>query len=100
MACPEGSSPHGLLSANRKLYFAADDGVHGIEPWKFYKGRVTLVQDVVTGPDSSDPRLFGFLSSGGAAFIHSGDFIFFLSGTAAEELWSLRTSSYCPSSTP
>jgi ELWxxDGT repeat protein len=40
------------------VYFAANDGVHGMELWRVHRSGapIELVQDLVPGPGSSDPQ--------------------------------------------
>ena len=80
------SSPAHLYAAPRLsdgapplLWFSADDGVAGREPWVSDGTRAWLVGDVRPGPLSSDPTVF-------AAF---GPFIFFAASHDAtgRELW-------------
>lgn len=85
-AGPGSSSPSHLYAAPRAsdgatplLWFAADDGVAGREPWVSDGARAWLVGDVRSGPLSSDPT--GFTSF--------GDFIFFAAShdVTGRELW-------------
>lgn len=60
---PNGSSnPKDLLVFDNKLYFSADDGVHGIELWSVDENKnVSMVEDYATGTDSFSPiPLIGF----------------------------------------
>jgi ELWxxDGT repeat protein len=92
----EGSSPYGLMVASRKLYFAADDGEHGREPWKVFQGRARLVEDIVPGPMGSAPRISGAESGEAAVFARAGSYLFF--STESLQLWSMLTGAYCPPS--
>jgi ELWxxDGT repeat protein len=49
------SSPAELTVFNNKLYFSADDGVHGRELWSFDGTSVSLVDDINPGPYGSGP---------------------------------------------
>jgi ELWxxDGT repeat protein len=53
-----GSEPSALVQGDRVLFFTADDGVHGREPWMSSGtgGRGTfLVRDIHSGPTGSEP---------------------------------------------
>jgi ELWxxDGT repeat protein len=49
------SSPSNFLVFDNALYFAANDGVHGRELWKFDGDTAQLVADLYPGPFGSDP---------------------------------------------
>lgn len=52
-----GSEPRWLTAAGDTLFFAADDGVHGRELWRWRPGETAaLVADLVPGPGSSVPQ--------------------------------------------
>lgn len=52
-----GSEPRWLTAAGDTLFFAADDGVHGRELWRWRPGEAAaLVADLVPGPGSSVPQ--------------------------------------------
>lgn len=60
------SSPHSLVAGNGALFFVADDGLHGAEPWCYRPGEgCAIVADLRPGALGSDPVLFqvhaGFL---------------------------------------
>ena len=79
---PLSSSPSGLTVFNNALYFAADDGVHGVELWKT-DGTGTgtvLVKDInPTAGASSSPR--GFTVFNNALYFAADD------GVHGVELW-------------
>jgi len=79
---PLSSSPSGLTVFNNALYFAADDGVHGVELWKT-DGTGTgtvLVKDInPTAGASSSPS--GFKVFNNALYFSASD------GVAGAELW-------------
>lgn len=47
-----------------RLWFAAFDEEHGVEPWTFDGTEARLVADLVPGPDSSYPRFVGAVPRG------------------------------------
>lgn len=54
---PRGSEPRWLTSSGGTLFFAADDGAHGRELWRWRPGETAaLVEDLVAGPGSSVPQ--------------------------------------------
>ena len=89
---PEGSDPSSLAQVNKRLYFSADEGKHGREPWKYDKGRARLVADIHPGKGSS-------LST---AFTRSGDLVYVVAddGEHGEELWALPLSSNACDNSP
>ncbi|XXF81421.1 hypothetical protein P2318_17195 [Myxococcaceae bacterium GXIMD 01537] len=54
---PASSSPRNLLDADGRLFYSADDGVHGREPWRSEGTRATtrLIKDIVPGAAGSSP---------------------------------------------
>jgi ELWxxDGT repeat protein len=50
---PAGSSPSGLVVYNNALYFAASDGTHGIELWKYDGTNATRITDLSPGSVNS-----------------------------------------------
>ena len=51
------SHPNEFTALGDKLYFSADDGVHGRELWSVdLSGNVSMVADVFVGPTSSAPQ--------------------------------------------
>ena len=61
------------------LYFRADDGTNGWELWRTNGTTTTLVQDIHTGADSSNP--YGFTALGDYLYFQADD------GTNGYELW-------------
>ena len=61
------------------LYFQADDGTHGDELWRTNGTTTTLVEDINTGSNNSNPENFAAL----------GDYLYFQAddGTNGYELW-------------
>jgi ELWxxDGT repeat protein len=52
-----GSEPRWLTAAGDTLFFAADDGMHGRELWRWRPGEAAaLVADLLPGPGSSAPQ--------------------------------------------
>ncbi|HEX5753913.1 MAG TPA: ELWxxDGT repeat protein [Archangium sp.] len=78
--------PARLYAIGGGLFFAADDGVHGTEPWKSdgtAEGTV-LLRDVLPGSESSGVGLAPFVPMG-----HQGAFAFSASdGVSGVELWT------------
>ena len=85
---------------NRKLYFAADEGVHGAEPWKVYQGRVRFVADIRPGPAGSALLNLGYGQDADDVFFRSGGYVFFATReditSQRSALWTMKTGSYCP----
>ena len=53
---PSGRAQIGSLTAwQGSIYFAGDDGVHGRELWRTEGDRVVLAEDIMPGPEGSDP---------------------------------------------
>ena len=80
----EGSShPTGLKAAGGKLYFRADDGLHGVEPWESdgTAAGTRRVHDINPLSGSSHPG--GFTEVGGLLFFGADD------GVTGRELWAL-----------
>ncbi len=82
------SYPSGMMSTGRWLYFAADDGVHGMELWRTdgTTARTTLVHDMAPGVGGATPATFA---------ICRGELLF--SATASphgRELWSLEVGAH------
>ncbi|MEA2694872.1 MAG: hypothetical protein QOJ16_4259 [Acidobacteriota bacterium] len=73
--------PAGLTVAAVRLFFAADDGVHGRELWASdgTAAGTVLVSDIEPGPDSSRPT--GLTAAGGRLFFSTYD------GRHGRELW-------------
>ena len=67
-AGPSGSHPTGLVAAGGRLFFSADDGVHGPELWESdgTAAGTFLVQDIWPGPPGSGP----------AAMTQAGDLLY------------------------
>jgi ELWxxDGT repeat protein len=68
-----GSAPLGLTLLNDRLYFAADDGVHGRELWTSdgTAEGTALVRDIYPGPVGSQPT--GLTAAGGRLFFSASD---------------------------
>lgn len=73
--------PSTLASAGGRLFFDADDGIHGIELWASdgTPAGTALVRDLFAGPESSRPRQMA--AAGGALFFSATD------GIHGFELW-------------
>jgi ELWxxDGT repeat protein len=78
-----GSNPLELRAVAGKLYFAADDGVHGFEPWVSdgTESGTLLLADIEPGAESSNPA--GFSYSNGKMFFSAWDQVH------GRELWGL-----------
>jgi ELWxxDGT repeat protein len=80
------SGPRGLTTANGKVLFMADDGIHGFEFWLSdgTAGGTILMQDINLGAASSYP----------SEFTVSGDLVFFSAddGIHGAELWAIPVS--------
>ena len=76
-----GSYPQALAGVNGTLYFAADNGTHGMELWKS-DGTVAgtvMVKEILPGSDGGYP--YGLIGVGGTLFFAAGD------GINGTELW-------------
>ncbi|HLQ24532.1 MAG TPA: ELWxxDGT repeat protein, partial [Acidiferrobacterales bacterium] len=75
------SSPNGLTVFNGALYFAANDGAHGVELWKTdgTAGGTMMVQDINSGLNDSSPN--GLTAFNGALYFAADD------GVHGVELW-------------
>ena len=83
----ELTSVNGALFEPSTLFFAADDGVHGVELWKSdgTDGGTELVEDLRMGSASSDPSE---LTRVGGAFLAAGRLFFTADdGVNGVELW-------------
>lgn len=70
-----------LFVVGNEVIFAADDGVHGREPWFVdLHSNTSMVQDLAPGPDSSNPRHFRMRGLGNFVFSAS-------TPVSGEELW-------------
>ncbi|WNG51459.1 hypothetical protein F0U60_50535 [Archangium minus] len=78
--------PSRLYALGGTLFFAADDGVHGYEPWKSdgTAAGTVLLRDVLPGPENSGAHLAPFVSVG-----NQGTIAFSASdGVSGLELWT------------
>ncbi len=77
-------TPDEFVAVNNKLFFAADDGVHGLELWCYNPEFEVafLVADIWPGPESAGPILLTRVGTG----------LFFeaWNATSGGELWSLN----------
>jgi ELWxxDGT repeat protein len=56
------SDPDELIASGNRLFFSANDGVHGDEPWSTDGVSTAMVSNIATGPEGSDleyPAPFG-----------------------------------------
>ena len=69
----QGSSPYNMVSRGGGLLFSADDGVHGEELWSaMHVGtnwECALVEDLMPGPEKSEPHDLRLMSSVKALFV-------------------------------
>lgn len=81
-----GSAPDDLTDSAGTLVFAADDGVHGFEPWKSNGSAAgtALMLDIAAGSQGSDPA--EFTVAGGRTF-------FSARGPEGTELWKKTVAS-------
>jgi ELWxxDGT repeat protein len=75
--------PETLVAAAGQVYFAADDGVHGVELWRSNgsAGGTRLVADLAPGAASSSPR--PMLAAGGRVYLSV------LDESIGRELWAV-----------
>jgi ELWxxDGT repeat protein len=75
-----------LASVNGTLYFAGDDGTHGMEVWKSdgTAAGTVMIKDIRTVPDQQNQR-----SSSPGSFMAAGNYVVFYAddGVAGRELW-------------
>jgi ELWxxDGT repeat protein len=76
-----GSFPDDLANVNGTVFFAADDGTNGTEPWKSdgTPSGTNMVKDGIPGSNGSSPQFF--TNAGGVAFFQAVD------DTNGIELW-------------
>jgi ELWxxDGT repeat protein len=65
------SAPRGLAAWDGRLFFAADDGASGSEPWLWEQGVASLADDVYVGSPGSVPD--EFVAVGGTLFFTAAD---------------------------
>jgi ELWxxDGT repeat protein len=76
----QGSEPQPMCAIGNELFFAADDGEHGIELFKASSGNVTLVKDI--NPTGNSINKYGhFLCHNGLVYFSADD------GVHSYELW-------------
>ena len=75
----QGSWPHAFSSVSNVLWFVANDGVHGAEPWYVFQWRPTLFMDINPGADGSFPQ--GLAISDDELYFTADD------GVHGRELW-------------
>src|SRR5262249_52324726 len=77
----QSSNPSSMLAIGSTTYFAADDGVNGIEMWKSdgTADGTALVKDINSGSGSSTPS--NLINVNGTLFFSASD------GTHGQELW-------------
>ncbi|HYO67541.1 MAG TPA: ELWxxDGT repeat protein [Archangium sp.] len=83
---PSQELPGRLTAAGGTVYFAADDGVHGTEPWKSdgTAAGTVLLRDVLPGSENSGAGILPFVPVGnqGAVAFTASD------GVSGQELWT------------
>ena len=78
-----GSNPIELFSFNDTLYFAADDGINGIELWTTDGTTTSMLKDInTTSVFPSDSNPYGFIEYDGTLFFGADD------GEHGAELWA------------
>jgi ELWxxDGT repeat protein len=77
----DGSFPDDLANVNGTVFFAADDGINGTEPWKSdgTPSGTKMVKDGIPGANGSSPQFFANVN--GTAFFQAVD------DTNGIELW-------------
>jgi large repetitive protein len=74
------SDPAYLTNVNGRLFFVADDGVHGKQLWIGTEGGAHMVEDINPGPSGSNPS--NLTNVDGLLFFTAND------GTHGVELWA------------
>ena len=86
------SWPYSLTAVGNTLYFAATDGINGIELWKSdgTDGGTVMVRDIYSGGPSSNPN---YLSSNPNYLTAVGNTLYFRAddGINGTELWKSGT---------
>src|SRR5262249_24064031 len=77
-----GPTPSQMALLNGVAYFVADDGIHGVEPWRSDgpPQGTRLVKDIVEGIHGSDAGIR-------AGFTAVGQHVFFDAGANRDNLW-------------
>ncbi len=89
-----GSSPAGFTLAGNTLYFTADDGLFGREPWVAGANLdgAALAADIYPGTGTSDPR--------SPVVLGETIFVFATDGLAGYRLWRIDGAGARPAAGP